>query len=199
MVRFSWKSWGKTVFLQTADGGTCIIWLCLARILTERIWRGCVIEKKRQAIYILLYHVGKCAIRQGFPGKFLEPGQASMFLHCRTFQCLYMQVDATNPQEYVIFIQVMGPQNLFYGNFISIPQYTRLLEIRQKIREAFCLKMSFLKVKSLRQSQFTQTRERLSNSLVPGKKSFAWRFPLVCQVDKQAFSTPNWNHWERLE
>lgn len=179
--------------------GPAVLWLCLARILTERIWWGCLIEKKRQAIYILLYHVGKYAIRQVFPGKFLEPGQTSMFLLLRTFQCLYMQVDATNPQEYVIFIQVIHPQNLFYGNFISIPQHTRLLEIRQKIREAFCLKMSFLKVKSLRQSQFTQTRERLSSPLVPGKKSFALKFPLVCQVDKQAFSTPNWNHWERLE
>ena len=55
-------------------------------------------------------------------------------------------------EECVTYTQLIGPQNLFYGNFIGIPQHTRLLEIRQKIREAFCLKMSFLKVKSWRQS-----------------------------------------------
>ena len=71
--------------------GPAEIWLGLVRILTERIF-----EKKRQAIYIFLYHVGKYAVRQGFPGKFLEPGQTSTFLLCRTPQCLSM-----NPQECV--------------------------------------------------------------------------------------------------
>ena len=57
-----------------------------------------------------------------------------------------------NPQECVTYTQLIGPQNLFYGNFIGTPQHTRLLEIREKIREVFCLKMSFLKVKSWRVS-----------------------------------------------
>ena len=200
MVRFSWKSWRKTVFLQTAGGGTChnlVVsgedsdWEDLARMSD---W-----EKETSYLYSLI-SCWKICYKAWFPRKIsgTRPNK-----HVSTLQDfsvpLHASVCTTNPQEYVIFIQVMGPQNLLYGNFISIPQHTRLLEIRQKIREAFCLKMSFLKVKSLRQSQFTQTRERLSNSLVPGKKSFAWKSPLVCHVDKQAFSTPNWNHWERLE
>lgn len=188
-IRFSWKSWGKTVSSHTADGGICCNLVGSGEDSDWEDLQGCLIEKKRQAIYILLYHVGKYAVRQGFPGKFLEPSQTSTFLLCRTPQCLSM-----NPQECVTYTQLIGPQNLFYGNFIGTPQHTRLLEIREKIREVFCLKMSFLKVKSWRQSQFTWTRERLFNSLVPGKKSFAWKFPLVCQVDKQAFSTPNWSH-----
>lgn len=56
-----------------------------------------------------------------------------------------------------------------HGNFINISESTRLLEIRFRIREAFCIRTLSVKEKILEQPEFTPVLEILPNSAVFNK------------------------------